>query len=119
MSLQGLLMTIVSAFLTIFANLILRHAVNTSEFTFSVFHFLKLFLMPVFILGIVLYFAAMVVWFKVLATEVLSSCYPILVGITFFGVTLGAVFFYKEPVSLIKATGILAIILGIILVARS
>ena len=119
MSIQGLFLTIVSAFLTIFANLTLRHAVSTSEFDFSVSHFLRLFLTPVFILGIVLYFAAMLVWFKVLVTEVLSSCYPVLVGITFFGVTLGAVFFYKEPVSLIKATGILAIILGIIIVARS
>jgi len=119
MSIQGLLLTIVAAFLTIFANLILRHAVTTSEFDFSIFHFLRLFLMPVFILGISLYLGSMLVWFKVLATEVLSSCYPILVGITFFGVTLGAVLFYKESISLIKAAGILAIIFGIIIVSRS
>jgi hypothetical protein len=84
MSIHGLFLTIISAFLTIFGYLILHHSANTSEFTFSVF--LKLFLMSILILGIILHFAALVVGFKVFATEVLSSCYLILVGITFFGV---------------------------------
>ena len=119
MSTHGLLLTITSAFLVITANLILRHVMNNVDFSFSLLFFIKLLLTPIFILGVILYLASMVVWLKVLSTEVLSSSYPILVGITFAGITLGAVFFFKESISIMKFAGIAAVILGIVLITRS
>jgi multidrug transporter EmrE-like cation transporter len=119
MSALGLILTVVSAFLVVIANLLLRQAMNTSGFNFSFAHFVRLLLKPSFVLGLILYFASMVVWFKVLAMESLSSCYPILVSISFLGVTLGAVFLFKEPLPLVKIAGIVTILFGIILVVRA
>ena len=119
MSSLGLILTIISALLVMFANLLLRHAIGSTGFSFSLAHFTKLLLTPTFILGIILYFASMIVWFKVLATEALSSCYPILVGLSFLGVTLGAAFFFKEALPLTKSAGIVIILVGITLISRA
>jgi len=119
MSTHGLFLTVIAALLNIFANLLLRQSVSNAGFSFSIMHFLKLFFIPKFILGMFLYFASMVVWFRVLATEMLSSCYPILVGISFFGVTLCAVIFFKESLQFMKIAGIITILLGIVLIARA
>ena len=119
MSTVGLILTLTSAFCVIIANLMLRHAMSISGFNFSFTHFIKLFLTPIFTLGLILYLASMVVWLKVLTIEKLSSSYPILVSMTFLGITLGAALFFKETISLFKLIGIVIIVLGIIMVARS
>ena len=119
MSTQGILLVILSALLTIIANLTFRYTISSLGFSLSISYFLKLFLSPIFIIAMVFYFAAMVVWFRVLATELLGSSYPILVALTFTGVTVGAIFFFKEPISIIKIIGVATVFLGIILIARS
>ena len=119
MSTHGIIFTIVSAFLAIMGNLILRHVMNNIEFSFSLLFFIKLLLTPVFILGVIIYLASVILWLRVLSTEALSSSYPILTGIAFAGVTIGSVFFFNESISLMKFAGIVTVILGIILIARS
>ena len=119
MSIAGIALTIASALFVTIANLLLRHAMVVSGFGFSMPQFLKLLVAPAFFVGLMLYFASMVIWFKVLTIEALSSCYPILVGVSFLGITLGAVFFFREAVPPMKLTGIIAVLAGIILIVRS
>jgi undecaprenyl phosphate-alpha-L-ara4N flippase subunit ArnE len=68
-------------------------------------------------LGFVIYAAASVVWFRVVATEPLSVAYPILVSLTFGLVTTGAVLFFGEPLSLRKVIGLLTILGGIVIIS--
>ena len=80
---------------------------------------LRLALQPVFVLGIICYGIASLVWFKVLSIAEISTSYPILVGMTFVLVTAGAVPLFHESFNMIKATGILVILAGIIIIARA
>ncbi len=77
----------------------------------------RLFTQPLFLIGVFFYAAATIVWFFALSMENLSSSYPILVGATFICVTLGAVLFFQEAVSLPKGLGMLLIVFGIAAVA--
>ena len=77
----------------------------------------RLFTQPLFLLGVLFYAAAALVWFAVLSSENLSSSYPVLVGATFVFVALGAVLFFSEGISLIKALGMIVIVFGIAIVA--
>lgn len=123
MSAAGFLMVSLTAALTMSANLLLRGGIdaaggfspgNAYELAPAL---LRLFLQPLFATGFVIYFLASVVWFRVIATEPLSSAYPMLVSLTFTLVTAGAVFFFHEPLSLRKVLGLVIILAGIALIA--
>lgn len=73
---------------------------------------------PSFVLAWVLYGAAVVLWFRVLASEQVTSGYPVLVGLTFVFVTAGAVVALNETVSTLKISGMALILLGILMVSR-
>jgi multidrug transporter EmrE-like cation transporter len=72
-----------------------------------------------FVLGLVAYALAAVVWFRVLSVAEVSTSYPILVGLTFVMVSVGAVFWFRESVSFLKVVGIVVILAGIVLVAKA
>src|SRR5262249_53390908 len=97
MSATGLVLVLVTAALTMAANLLLRVGIIAAGgFSFgglaeTVRGLVALFTEPRFLLGFVLYFVASVVWFRVVATERLSVAYPLLVSCTFTLVTAGAV----------------------------
>ena len=74
---------------------------------------------PTFYLGWALYGLAAGIWFRVLKTEALSSSYPILMGLTFVTVSVGAVLLFSEEISTIKVAGMVAILFGIVLVSRA
>jgi multidrug transporter EmrE-like cation transporter len=101
------------------ANLMLRSGIDAAGgFTFGaatelLSGLVRLFLQPLFALGFVTYFAASVVWFRVVATESLSLAYPVLVSLTFALVTAGAVALFSEPLSLRKLIGLVVILAGI------
>jgi multidrug transporter EmrE-like cation transporter len=113
------MLVLLSGFLTSAANLLFRTAMNGTAHLRSSQIVRLLLHTPVFYLGWVTYGVAALTWFRVLKTEPLSSGYPILMGLTFVVVTFGAVFLFDEALSLTKATGIVVILLGIILVSRS
>lgn len=123
MSRSGFILVLLTAAMTMGANLLLRAGIDTAggfgpggafEALIAV---LKLFLQPLFTIGFVLYFLASVVWFRVVATEPLSVAYPILVSLTFTMVTAGAVLFFHESVSMQKVVGLATILAGIAIIS--
>lgn len=119
---KGILLILVSALLTVMANLMLRAGVTRAGgFSLSVGSLVEgimnLLRQPLFDVGIFLYGLASLVWFSVLSTEDLSTSYPMLASLILLFVTLGAVVFFREPLSMRKLVGLGVILLGIFLVA--
>jgi multidrug transporter EmrE-like cation transporter len=123
MSGHGLLLVLLTAALTMAANLLLRAGIDgaggfaAGSAAQAVSALVRLFLEPRFTAGFVLYFLASVVWFRVVATEPLSVAYPILVSCTFTLVTAGAVMLFREPLTLRQVVGLAVILAGIVLVS--
>ena len=80
---------------------------------------LSLGLQPLFLIGLGFYASSALVWFAVISREGLSGSYPLLVGLTFALVTLGAIVFFDEQVGWVKLVGVVVILGGIIIVSRS
>jgi multidrug transporter EmrE-like cation transporter len=123
MSGRGFLMVSLAALITVAANLLMRAGVlqaggiklTSATLLPQLIHLGK---QPLFMLGVVFYALAAVVWFAVISTEQLSTAYPLLVSITFMLVTAGSVVFFGERISLVKGAGILWILAGVWIVAR-
>jgi multidrug transporter EmrE-like cation transporter len=124
MSRAGLLLVILSAVSTVAANLMMRTGVTRAG-GFGVGsrplsqQVLELGQQPLFVIGVLLYGFAALVWFRVLSTEDLSSSYPLLISLTFVLVTLGAVVLFREHLNPQKLVGLAVILTGVVLVARS
>jgi multidrug transporter EmrE-like cation transporter len=123
MSERGMLFVGLSALLTVASNLMLREGVKQAGgFGLSLGRLasdlLRLARQPLLVVGLALYAAAALVWFRVISTEKLNSCYPVLVGLTFVLVTLGATVFFHESISWQKALGLGLILTGVLLVSR-
>ena len=123
MTTQGITLVLVSAGCTAVANLMLRRGViaagapslapaNLKNGAVALLH------QPLFVVGVLLYGLAALIWFQVLSIEQLSTSYPLLVSLTFLLVTIGAAVFFHEVVSIQKIAGIGIIVLGIVLVSR-
>jgi multidrug transporter EmrE-like cation transporter len=74
---------------------------------------------PMFVVGVILYGLAALIWFQVLSMAPLSISYPVLVALTFLLVTAGAIMTFHESVTVQKIAGILVILAGIIMVSRA
>ena len=61
----------------------------------------------------------MLTWFSVISTEDLSTAYPILTGLTFTLVTVGALTIFGEHITTQKLLGISLILFGVVVVARA
>jgi multidrug transporter EmrE-like cation transporter len=123
MSISGFFLVLLTAALTMAANLMLRAGIdsaggfavtNASQLLYGM---ARLFTQPLFCIGFTVYFLAAVVWFRVVATEPLSLAYPILVSLTFGLVTAGAVLLFSEPLSLRKVLGLAVILIGIVIIS--
>ncbi len=123
MSASGLVLVLVTAALTMAANLLLRSGiVAAGGFSFgglaeTMRSLVRLFLEPRFTTGFILYFLASVVWFRVVATERLSVAYPLLVSCTFTLVTAGAVVVFGESLTRRQVLGLAVILAGIALIS--
>ena len=123
MSPTGLLLVIVTAALTMVANLLLRAGIDAAggfslgSLATTAASLLKLFMEPKFLVGFVLYFMASVVWFRVVATEPLSVAYPLLVSCTFTLVTARAMVVFSERLSVRQVLGLVVILAGIALIS--
>lgn len=74
---------------------------------------------PYLWIGLALYGLSFMVWLRVLSFNDLSRAYPIFAATVFLFTTLGSLIFLKENISLIRVLGIIIIISGIYVVARS
>jgi multidrug transporter EmrE-like cation transporter len=124
MTSRGLVLLITSALCTVGANLLLRGGIlRAGGFTLSLDRVkdqvLGLCRQPMFVVGIVLYGVAAIIWFRVLSTEDLSLSYPLFVSLTFVLVTLGAAYFFREHISWQRALGMFVILAGFVLTARA
>jgi undecaprenyl phosphate-alpha-L-ara4N flippase subunit ArnE len=123
MSAVGFFLVLLTAALTMGANLLLRAGIDSaggfapSSASTMLTGLINLFSQPLFTVGFVSYALASVVWFRVVATEPLSVAYPILVSVTFLLVTAGAVVFFSEPLSVRKVLGLLIILFGIAVIS--
>ncbi|MTK14018.1 MAG: EamA family transporter [Clostridiaceae bacterium] len=69
-------------------------------------------------LGTVSYGLSFLIWIKVLSKVELSYAYP-MVSIGYILIMFFSYFIFKENISLIRIAGVIFIIIGVILVARS
>lgn len=120
MSKFGIILTVVAALMTTAANLCLRKAFGqlsaSSAAGIQRFAFLG---DITFLAGILLYGLAMLPWLKVVSIEPVGNAYPVLVGLTFVLLMIGAALFVNEPISVRKIVGTVIIVTGITIVARS
>ena len=124
MTQQGLLLVGVSAVLSTAWNLMLRSALTrTGGFGLSqeglVSDLPRVARQPLFVVGVIMYAGTALAWFRVTSTEDLTTGYPMLVGLTFVLVSLGAVIVFREPVSWRKGLGMGVILAGIAMTASA
>lgn len=126
MSLPGLIVVILTALFVVVGNVMLRAGLKLSgvvPFSRGVtglpMDVFQLLLQPVFIIAVALYGFSMLLWLRVVATEPLSVAYPTLAAVTFVTLSVVSVAFLHEPMTAKKAIGLTAILVGLILVART
>ena len=124
MTLTGWLLVLLSAGLQVAGTLLLRSGIDKAggfaERLADVPHgLLRLASQPIFVAGFILYGVAALVWFRVVATQPLSTAYPLLVSLTFVFVTLGAVILFQESLGLRKVIGLVFILSGVLVVGKA
>ncbi len=113
----------ICSLLTVLANLFLRYglmksgglAIRSGDWLAG---WTGTLMQPAFLAGLVCYGLAAVIWFYALSVTDVSTGYPILVGLTFILVTMGAVGLFNETMNPYKMAGMVAILAGIFLVAK-
>jgi len=108
-----------AAVLMAVANLLIKQGIlQAGGFAFSVAGLLHLLQQPMLLAGSSLTGVAAILWFRILATQKLSTCYPLFVSLTYSLITVGAVYFLQEKMSPQKLLGLAVIVVGITAVAR-
>ncbi|MFC6668988.1 DMT family transporter [Marinobacterium aestuariivivens] len=123
MNTSGMLLIALSALMTGAANLLLRAGVlKFGDFSLAtnriVDGLIGLSMQPFFVLGVIFYGLAAIVWFSALSKAELSTGYPILVGLTFVLVASGSSLFFGETLSVQKLFGMAMILGGIAVIAH-
>ncbi len=119
MTLAGFLLLLLTAACMAVANVLMKNGIaEAGGFSPSLSAVLGLLRQPAFVVGFLLTGIAALMWFRILATQKLSTCYPLFVSLTYSLITIGAVYFLHEKVSTQKLLGLLIIIVGITTVAR-
>ena len=116
-------LVLLSAGITVVANLVLRAGLDRAggfpaRLPDVPMGLVRLARQPLFDAGGVLYVLAMLVWFRVIATQPLSVAYPIVMSLNFILVTLGAVLLFRESFSAAKLIGLVVVLAGILIVNR-
>ena len=119
MTLAGFLLLLLTAFCMAAANVLLKTGVaQAGGMGISLAAFLHLLVQPAFLAGFLLTCAGALMWLYILATQKLSTCYPLFVSLTYMLITIGAFYFLHEKISTQKLLGLVIIIVGITTVAR-
>lgn len=119
MTLGGFTLLLVTAVCMAGANLLLKNGIaQAGAFEPSLSALWQSARQPAVVGGVLLTAAGALMWFRVLATQKLSTCYPLFVSLTYFLITLGAVYLLHEKISLQKLAGLAAMLVGIVVVAR-
>lgn len=101
------------------SNILMKDGIaRAGGFTLSFAALLRVAAQPTFAAGFLMAGAAAVLWFQILSTQKLAICYPVFVSLTYGLVTVGAILFLRETLSLQKIAGLVAMVVGIVFVAR-
>jgi len=118
-TLGGFTLLLVTALCMAVANLLMKTGIAAAGgFNPSVSALIGLCRQPAFVFGFALSGIAALMWFRILATQKLSTCYPLFVSLTYSLITLAAFYFLHEKISVQKMAGLVAIVAGITAVAR-
>jgi len=118
-TLAGFVLLLITAAGMAVANLLIKTGIEQAGgFTPSIAALLHLLRQPVLLAGVALTGFSALLWFRILATQKLSTCYPLFVSLTYSFITLGAAYFLHEKMSAQKLVGLLVIVAGITTVAR-
>jgi len=82
------------------------------------FNLIKTFTYPMVLLGLFFYGASLILWLMVLSKEKLSFVYP-LVAFSYVVTVLMSKFILKEQIPSLRWLGLGAIVIGILLIAKS
>jgi multidrug transporter EmrE-like cation transporter len=116
---SGFILLFVTAICMAGANLLMKTGIlRAGGFDPSIRALIQLCREPAFLLGFALAGLASIMWFRILATQKLSTCYPLFVSLTYSLITVAAFYFLRERISAQKLVGLAAIIVGITAVAR-
>ena len=119
MTLGGFTLLLITALCMAVANLLMKTGIAAAGgFSPSVSALVRLCRQPAFIFGFALSGIAALMWFRILATQKLSTCYPLFISLTYSLITLAAFCFLHERISVLKMAGLVAIVAGITAVAR-
>jgi multidrug transporter EmrE-like cation transporter len=115
----GFLLLLLTATFMALANLLIKIGITRAgAFSLSFAGALALLRQPALVAGFVLTGISALLWIRILATQKLSTCYPLFVSLTYTLITLGAVYLLHEKLSTQKLVGLLVIVAGITAVAR-
>lgn len=119
LTLAGFVLLLITAVAMAVANLLIKAGIEQAGgFTPSIGALLHLFRQPALLAGVALTGFSALMWFRILATQKLSTCYPLFVSLTYSLITVGASYFLHEKMSAQKLVGLLVIVVGITTVAR-
>lgn len=119
MNLAAFSLVLLTAVLMAVANLLIKSGLTDADgFRLSWSTALALLRQPAFVSGFLLTGVAALLWIRILATQKLSTSYPLFVSLTYTLITLGAVYFLDEKISIQKLVGLVVIVAGITAVAR-
>lgn len=119
MTLAGFTLLVITALCMAVANLLIKTGIMASGgFSPLISALVRLCRQPAFVFGFALSCIAALMWFRILATQRLSTCYPLFVSLTYSLITLSAFYFLHERISVQKMAGLVAIVAGITAVAR-
>ena len=119
MNLAGFLLLLLTALCMAVANLLMKTGIaEAGGFTPKMSALFSLLQQRAFVSGFLLTGIAALMWFRILATQKLSVCYPLFVSLTYSLITVGAFYFLHEKISTQKLLGLVIIVTGITTVAR-
>jgi len=115
----GFMLLVITAFCMALANLLIKAGITgAGGFNPSASALFRLCRQPAFVFAFALSGIAALVWCRILATQKLSTCYPLFVSLTYLLITLAASYFLQERISVQKMAGLVVIVAGITAVAR-
>jgi len=119
---QAVMAIIVAVIIGVVAQLIIKRGLNamtTLDLSKNILSsYVTIFTSPLIIFGIAIYFASILLWLYALTIVELSYAYPFL-ALSYIFVILGSWYFLGEAVSMLRLVGVLIIVFGVLVVARS
>jgi multidrug transporter EmrE-like cation transporter len=123
MSLKSILLLLLSASTAAMSTAILRFALRDSyRFKGSVLQFcqdsLRLLERPAFLMGLLMFMVANVLWLLVLGSQKLSVAYPVQIGLVVVFNALISSLFFSEKLAVQGYVGLALIVVGVALIVK-